>query len=354
MLKKIKLENFRNHKTIELTLEKTNIIIGGNGEGKTNILEAISLISCCRSFRDDDKKNLVNYEAGYARVVASQDLEIFIQKEPRLLFKAKHKGMFKKRSEFIGILPSVIFSPETIAIIDGSPKERRRFLDIMISQIDRQYLESLILYEKTRSNRNNLLQLINQGRANKGELKFWNTELIKHGTYIINSRQKALEEINKLILGAYQTIAESKENLILFYAETVKGDYAQKFEEVEYREISSGHTLVGPHRDDITFYLDSRDMSKFASRGEVRSAILALKIGEINLIKKAVRETFFKPILLLDDVFSEFDSKRRKHLFKLIEEYQTVITTTDKEFIDDKILAKANIIKLPFCTESII
>jgi len=191
MLKHIELENFRNHQKFRADLNNTSIFIGLNASGKTSILEAISLVSSGRSFRTDDKKNLVNYNTDYARVVVDT-LEIFIQKNPRLLIQAKRAGVKKKLSEFIGTLQSVVFSPETIDIIIGAPADRRRFLDIMISQSDKEYLQALSQYTKVRRQRNGLLELIKQGRAKISELDFWDIELEKYGRIITKKELKQL------------------------------------------------------------------------------------------------------------------------------------------------------------------
>jgi len=345
MLKAIKLENFRNHLGSEFSLGELNIIVGRNGIGKSNILEAISIISCCRSFRNEDKRNLIHYGADYTRV-SSHDFEIFLQRNPKLLFQAKYKGTRRKKSEYIGLLPSVIFSPETMEIITGSPQERRRFLDVMISQADRLYLDSLIAFEKARLERNNLLQMIREGRSNRDELEFWNQELVGRGLEVTAGREKVINFLNKHILTFYRKVSGAKSELMVKYQRSAELNYRERLREIEMREIQTGHTLIGPHRDDFIVVLDGKDMAKYGSRGEVRSAILALKMAEVNYIEQNPVNSVSKPILLLDDIFSEFDKFHRLHLFKLIEGYQTIITTTDKEFVDPVLLKRANLIEL--------
>jgi len=342
MLTYLKLTNFRNHKDLRLDIGKITVIVGKNGVGKSNVLEALSLFSSCRSFREDDKKSLINLESDFSRI-ESDSLEIFLQKQPQFLFRAKYKGVFKKQSDFIGLLKSVVFSPETISIITGSPKNRRKFLDIMISQKSREYLRALIAYEKVRSERNSLLQRINRNEAKRSELAFWNEALIAEGTKIINERQKALNYINEKISSLYCKISVHKDRLSLIYLKTEAKDFSEELNRHQEGEIASGRTLIGPHRDDLVFDLNGVDMANFASRGEMRSAILALKICELEYLSEGSLNT---PLLLLDDVFSEFDGERREHLTGLIENYQTLITTTDREFLSDNLKKESKIIEL--------
>jgi DNA replication and repair protein RecF len=342
MLKKIKLQNFRNHKSLEIDLKRTTILIGANGIGKSNILEAISLLSFCRSFRNDDKKNLVHFECDYTKITGD-DLEVFIQKNPNFIFRAKDRGVLKKQAEFIGRLRSVVFSPETISIITGSPSSRRKFLDIMISQKDRVYLQSLIDYEKVRKERNSLLTRISQNVAKEGELDFWNSELIAHGESIIKKRKETLDYINREISKIYGQISGRGDQLSVVYINNAGDSFKDALKANHRREIAAGRTLIGPHRDDLIFNLNFINMANFASRGEIRSAILALKICELRYLSI---DSEMEPILLLDDVFSEFDQKRREHLCELIAEYQSVITTTDKEHFASELLNSAFIIEL--------
>jgi len=345
MINNLKLENFRNHNKAEFLLGKTTIIIGKNGVGKSNILEALSVASCCRSFRDEDKKDLVNHDSEYARIVID-DLDVFIQKVPKLFIQLKNRGVTKKKADYVGILPSVIFSPETLQIITSGPKERRRFLDVMISQINKCYLRSLISYEKAKLNRNNLLQLISVNRANQDELSFWDEEIVKHGMVISFARREALSFLEKKVAEYYKEISDQPQELKLIYETNVDESFGARLRAIRGKEIAANRTLIGPHRDDFLVILDNREMAKFTSRGEIRSAVLSLKIAELDFIKSCKNDSCKAPILLLDDVFSEFDESRRKHLFKLINDHQAVITTTDREFIDKEMAQDAVIIEL--------
>ena len=343
MLKSLTLENFRNHKKITVEFKKVTAIIGPNGVGKSNILEAISLISSCRSFREEDKRNLVNFDSDYARIT-SGDLEIFIQKNPSLLFQSKERGVVRRKSDFIGVLKSVVFSPETMQLIDGSPRLRRRFLDIMISQKDHVYLRHLIAYEKVRQERNSLLHAIRCIGDREDELLYWDQELQKHGEIITKKRDEAISFINKIIPQFYSEISGRIEDVLeIEYQSNAKTDFLEKLKENRYREICSNHTAIGPHRDELIFKLNKYNMANYASRGEIRSAVLSLVISELEYLSDS---SDIKPILLLDDVFSEMDSDRRAKLSLLVSKYQTVMTTTDLEHLSPDLLKKAKIITL--------
>lgn len=189
MLKNLKLENFRSHNKFSLCLEKSTVLIGKNGSGKTNILESITLVSFGKSFREENRKNLIALSSDWGRVTLDCH-ELYLQKHPRLLTKIKRMGAGKKMSEIIGDVPSIVFSPETLEIINGDPSDRRRFLDIMISQIDRHYLKTLSNYTKVRRQRNKLLEKLNEGMGKSDELNFWDDELVKNGDYIISKRKR--------------------------------------------------------------------------------------------------------------------------------------------------------------------
>ena len=348
MLSNIKLENFRNHKSYNLDLDKITVLIGRNGVGKTNILEAIVFLSFCRSFREEDKKNIISYDSDYARITGD-DLELFFSRFPRLIMKAKERGIPRKISEFIGILPSVIFSPETISIISGSPGSRRRFLDIMISQVDREYLESLMEYKKVRAQRNSLLQRISNREASENELDFWDKELVKKAEFINKKREAAVLFLNKLISGFYQEISgDASNSLTLTLIRNYEGGLVENLKLLRRREVAYGGTIIGPHRDDLQFLLNNHNMINFASRGEMKSAILALKVSELKFLEnhRGDKENSTKPLLLLDDIFSEFDPIRRSHLSKLIFDYQAVITSTEKEHLSPDLLKMAKVVEL--------
>ncbi|MEI8143334.1 MAG: DNA replication and repair protein RecF [Candidatus Berkelbacteria bacterium] len=342
MLRNLTLENFRNHSKLSLNIKDLVLIVGPNGSGKSNILESICLLSLCSSYRDDEKKNLVSYSSDFARITGDE-FTIFIQKNPRLIFRCQSKGVFLKQSEFIGLLSTVVFSPESIDLVSGSPRNRRRFLDTLISQSDREYLRQLVEYEKVRKQRNSLLQLIKEGRSGEKELSFWDEELIRLGKQIISKRREVIDYLNPEIKQLYCLISGSKEDKLKvvyqYDGDSLAGDLKQSIR----RDIATGCTNVGPHREDFSILLNNNDSKYFASRGEKRSIVLALKIAEAHYLEKVKGA---KPLLLLDDIFSEFDQQRRHHLIKLISNYQAIITTTEIDEIDQEIQDKSEIIDL--------
>lgn len=341
MLKNVTLENFRNHCKYELDLEKTTVLVGPNGVGKSNVLEAISVLSSCRSFREEDKKNLVLNDSDFGRIKGDH-LEVFIQKNPTLLVRAKERGVFKKRSLFIGLLKSVVFSPETMSLATGSPRNRRRFLDIMISQKDREYLGALISYEKIRAQRNSLLQRIKERAADESELSFWDTGLISEGNIITQKREEAIIFLNNITSDIYSNISGVKKDLLSISYQKSE-NLEREVKENRQKEIWQGRTLFGPHRDDVMILLNRLSVANFASRGEIRSAVLAVKIAELEFLKN---DESNPPILLLDDVYSEFDEERREHLNNIVENYQSVITTTDISHLSGRLLDNAKIIEM--------
>jgi DNA replication and repair protein RecF len=352
MIKHLKLENFRNHKRYSLSLEKTTVLIGKNGVGKTNILESITLISYGKSFREDDRKNLIMTGEDWSRV-SLDDYEIFLQKRPRLLTKIKNRGVPKRLSETVGQLPSVVFSPETMNIINGEPKQRRRFLDIAISQVDRRYLKNLSAYTKVRRQRNKLLERVNGGLAGEDELNYWDEQLAGYGEQIIRKRIESVASLNSNIINYYRIISGSiNDDLQIDYYTKTGESLLSKLISHRHSDIASKNTNFGPHRDDLIFRLNNMDMSHYASRGETRSAVLALKVAELNYLeeeRKKSPEIYSQevfPLLLLDDVYSEFDANRRTHLADLISKHQTLITTTDIEHLSEKLTKSAKVIEI--------
>ncbi len=352
MLKNLTLEHFRNHKKYNLNLEKTTVIVGKNGIGKTNVLEAVAILAFGRSFREEDKRNLINFDSNYARVKTG-DLEVYIEREPRLKMLAKNKGVGRRLADFIGLLPAVVFSPETVDIIIGAPRDRRRFMDILISQTNKEYIKALTAYTNTRRQRNHLLQRIAKGEAGESELDFWDQELADHAKIINKKREELMAYLSDHLSDLYKEISGKQDkNLEVIYDQKSGDDLVKKLVQNRTREIAIGSTIYGPHRDDLEFRLAHKNMANFASRGELRSAILALKVAELHYLEEVIKKSKVlkpivdSPVLLLDDVFSEFDQDRKKHLSKLIAKYQSLITTTEKSQLPDGLLKSAKIVEL--------
>lgn len=355
MLKTITLENFRNYGNFSLDFADTTILIGPNGVGKTNIIEAIYAISTGRSWRTSHDMEAINWEHDLGRIKANVkndkefDLEMLIQRNPVASYPQikiiKINSVKKKLTDLLGKLPAVLFSPEQMQLVSGAPNLRRRFLDIVLCQVDKKYTQALLELTKIIRGRNKLLYYIKMGKSKAGELDFWDEKLIDLGSFIINKRTKLVKKINEKLSINYQTISGTGEGLQLKYKTSVDPEqFADMIVAQREREIEATATLFGPHRDDIIFLLDSRDLSTFGSRGEFRSAILALKIAELDFLKE--NSEGVEPVLLLDDIFSELDANRRLHLGKIVANQQTIITTTDLDHIEKTLRDKAKIVEL--------
>jgi len=360
-LKKIKLINYRNFIKKEFIFDKTNIILAPNGSGKTNLLEAIYLLAAGKSFRTSQNQSLVKKNQNFARIEANIESE---NKNTKIEFvidlkNFKHKKIkidsaSKPIFEIIGKLKSVYFSPESLEIILGSPSERRRFIDITISQTDIKYAKNLAELLQIIKNRNILLKKIQENQANFQELDFWNIKLADLSAKIIEKRFVLISELNTKISKYYDELSESEDVLSLDYKsqvqnfknrQIIKKQIEEKIITRKEPEIFFGKTMVGPQREDLLFKLNNQEMSQIASRGEIRTALIALKLAEMDYVKNAADGE--SPILLLDDPFSELDKKRTAQLFiKLKELNQIFITSANQEKIQNQIKGKINIIKL--------
>ena len=354
MLEHLELQNFRNYEKYSLNFDNLTILVGPNGIGKTNLIEAIWLLAAGRSWRTPHDWETIFWGKDFGKIIIGkkQDekkktLELFLQKEnvngrPAKLYKLN--GVKKRLIELLGEMPAVLFSPEAIQMIDGSPALRRRFLDIMLSQVDKKYALCLLDLNKILRERNKLLFYIKIGKSKEDELEFWDEKLIVLSKFLIKKRKEAIGFFNQRIGEVYQEISGKREELRLRYEASVEEDkFNEHLAAVREREIEQANTLYGPHRDDLEIILAERDITTFGSRGEYRSVVLALKILELEFLEEAKGE---RPILLLDDIFSELDKNRRMHLAKIVSGQQTIITTTDLDQIERGLREKAKIIEL--------
>lgn len=359
-LKSLTLANFRNYQNFESDFKNSLIILTGpNASGKTNLLEAIRLLSLSKSFRARSDYDLVRWNMDYAKIrgnikknSAKLNIDITIEKTRKRKKTIKINQIEKKAFDLIGELVTVLFSPEDLNLISSSPGDRRKYLDIVICQIDKNYCRALAQYKKVLQQRNQLLSNIKEGFSTKQELCFWNNKLVSLGTKIIIKRKKALIFFNKKLSTIYNEICDSKDqklkliyrpNLPLIKNISIPEIFHQELQNKQDREIYKTFTLVGPHRDNFIFELNNNKLSIFGSRGEYRSAILALKATELDFIEKNLNE---RPVLLLDDVFSELDKKRRNHMFNLVTRQQTFITTADFIALEVGFVREAQIVKI--------
>ncbi len=342
ILKSIALSHFRNYSDMYLEFDKgTNILYGDNAQGKTNILEAVYVSGTTRSHKGSKDKELIQFgqEESHIRTVVERDgLDYQIDMHIK---KNKSKGIainkvpIKKASELFGILNIVFFSPEDLNIIKNGPSERRRFLDMELCQLDKIYLYHLTKYNKVLNQRNKLLKDINFKPELKDTLSVWDMQLIDYGKKIIESRQKFIAELNGIVKNIHRNISGNKEELTIRYEPNVEKELLeQELKKNQERDLKFGMTSVGPHRDDMCFIIHEVDIRKYGSQGQQRSCALSLKLSEIELVKKSIRQT---PVLILDDVLSELDSSRQNFLLNSIHDIQTVITCTGlDEFVKNR------------------
>lgn len=342
ILKSIALNHFRNYSDMYLEFDKgTNILYGDNAQGKTNILEAIYVSGTTKSHKGSKDKELIQFgeEESHIRTVVMRDgldyqIDMHIKKnKPKGI--AINKMPIKKASELFGILNIVFFSPEDLNIIKDGPSERRRFLDMELSQLDKIYLYYLTKYNKILNQRNKLLKDISFKPELADTLSVWDMQLVEFGRKIIEARKKFIERLNDIILQIHKNLSGGKEELILCYEPNVnEEDMEQELLKSQARDLKFGMTSIGPHRDDMCFTIYGVDIRKFGSQGQQRSCALSLKLSEIELVKQSIRET---PVLILDDVLSELDSNRQNFLLNSIHDIQTVITCTGlDEFVKNR------------------
>ncbi|CAI8029867.1 DNA replication and repair protein RecF [Geodia barretti] len=350
LLNNIVLRNFRNYVDCEVSFSKpVNLIIGGNAQGKTSLLEAIYFLCTAESHRATRDGELIRHnEAGfYLRGTlgnSSNDvMSLEAMKRTRGQFKLKKNGVLQtKRSEWIGQFNAVLFSPESLVLVKGGPAERRRFLDLLISQIDSTYLKNLQKYRLVLRQRNELLKQIRTTFVDAVQLDVWDKLLIAHGAAIIIKRLEIFHQLKAYAMQNHQKLTgedENTENLIeeseIGFLETkteteIAKDFDVALNASRGADLQRGTTLVGPHRDDFLIELENAEARTYGSQGQQRTIALALKLAELELIRTVTGQD---PIVLLDDVTSELDYKRTEYLLNVLQNLsaQTFITATHAE-----------------------
>jgi len=366
----LSLHNFRNYVRMELDLEPgVTVLYGDNAQGKTNLLEAIYYLATSRSPHAGADRELVNWLAAeqeplpYARLVgkvARSEAELTIEvtltqqsnnggrSADRYRKQIRINGVAKRAMDLLGKLNAVLFLPEDIALVSGSPSGRRRYLDAMLCQIDPVYCRSLSRYNQVVTQRNALLRDLRERGGDPGQLLFWDDQLVEHGAYMVARRRVALVILDELACAIHSDLTAGSERLHLKYQPSVEiGEqeavdmiattFHSQLQVLRQREIPAGVTLAGPHRDEVRFLIDGIDAGTFGSRGQQRTATLALKLAEVDLMRW---ETSEYPVLLLDDVLSELDASRRRFLVQWLADgpQQALLTTTDLEPIPQAFL----------------
>ncbi len=362
-LTSLSLQYYRNyHQRSFSFFHETTMIVGGNGVGKTNILEASYLLATGKSFRAHRIEEMIMFEKELGRVkgvivsdvpkrfestqetssarddivdlkrvstaskAGEKELEVMLTRgeiQGKRVAKRRFQvdGVFKRSTDFVGNLVVVLFRPEDLQLILGSPQLRRGFVDDVLSQVDREYRRSLISYEKALYRRNRLLDSIRDQGASRTQLTFWDQLLIKHGQVLTEKRADFLSFVD-----AYEAEIDSFQ--LVYLSSPITQSRLQQYAE---KELAAGYTLIGPHKDDFVLSFETgKALAEFGSRGEQRLAVLWMKLAELSFVSKQISE---KPLLLLDDIFSELDQEHREMVLRVIPHQQTLISTTDPDFV---------------------
>lgn len=359
ILRKIKLINFRNYKKLSLNLDKKiNIFIGDNAQGKTNILESIYFLALTKSYRTVDQ-NLIRKEETVAKVNGEikdksiyRSMSVEISKDSKIV--RINNNEVKKISDYITNLNVILISPEDISIIQGTPAERRNFLNIELSQLSRNYIKKYNEFNKLLKIRNNYLKMLyKSSNTDRRYLDSVTDNLIEREVDIYKERKMFIDKINERMTQIFENIT-GKKNFKVKYetnvefseftdkciSDTLKERYNRNY----MKEVENGMTLYGPHRDDLSFTLDNDDIKLYGSQGQQKVATIALKLSEIDIFKE-VKDSY--PIILLDDIFSELDTKSRNKLIGYINrDIQVVITSNDTKGLNKKFLDIAKISKV--------
>lgn len=356
-IEELELVNFRNYESLQLNFENNvNVILGENAQGKTNMMESIYVLGMAKSHRTSNDKDLIRWDTEYAKIEGRIEkhhgtvpLELTISKKGK---KAKFNHIEQKKlSRYIGNMNIVMFAPEDLHLVKGSPQIRRRFIDMEIGQVSPVYLHDMNRFQKVLQQRNHFLKQM-QARKNddKTFLHVLNEQFAEVAIKVMQKRFEFIRMLEKWAQPIHEGISQGKEKLEIRYkpsievsnevdwSKMIKG-LEERFASIEQREIDRGVTLIGPHRDEIGFLVNGRDVQTFGSQGQQRTTALSVKLAEIDLIHSEIGEY---PILLLDDVLSELDDYRRTHLLNTIEgRIQTFVTTTTVDGIDHRTLRDA-------------
>nr|WP_295972450.1 DNA replication/repair protein RecF [uncultured Bacillus sp.] len=357
-IKQLHLENYRNYNQLEASFEnKVNVILGENAQGKTNVMESIYVLAMAKSHRTSNDKDLIRWDSEYAKIEGrvqknsgSIPLELIIAKKGK---KAKFNHIEQQKlSQYVGNMNVVMFAPEDLNLVKGSPQVRRRFIDMEIGQISPVYLHEAGQLNKILQQRNHYLrQLQAKKQTDETMLEILTEQFIQSTVKIITKRFEFLHLLQNWASPIHDGISRGLEKLKIKYKSSVHVSeeqdlsmmvniYKDKFNQVRKREIERGVTLFGPQRDDLVFYVNDRDVQTFGSQGQQRTTALSIKLAEIELIHAEIGEY---PILLLDDVLSELDDYRQSHLLNTIQEkVQTFVTTTSVDGIDHQTLREAS------------
>lgn len=355
-IKRLQLVNFRNYIQQDVSFEKKiNIFIGNNAQGKTSLLESIYVLSISKSHKTNKDKEMIKFNEPFAKINAFlekneelNELELIISRQGK---KAIINSVEKpKISEYIGFFNVVMFAPEDLDIVKRDPSNRRKFLDVEIGQTSNLYVYELSQYNKLLRQRNEYLKQYYPGAPfDMTYLDVLTQQLAKFGTRILNKRLQFVEQLNKYASELHHHISNELETLEIKYESSYKesmteADILALYKSCYQDDLRRGVTTIGIHRDDLTFFVNGIDVSRFGSQGQQRTTALAVKLSLIDFIKDA---TGYYPIVLLDDVLSELDDTRQTQLLDCIKDrVQTFVTTTNVSGIKDDIIQKADLFQI--------
>ena len=388
----LSLTNFRNYARLEFSLpaNKPIVLCGDNAQGKTSALEAIYYLATSQSPYTTSDRQLIHWRTEgdpipFARLSAElsnmnsryHKLDITLMLDmtsgsPRFRKSIKLNNVDKRVMDVLGLLSVVLFVPQDLALVEGSPKDRRRFMNTTLTQVSLEYLLALNEYDKLLPQRNALLKRIAEKRANLAELEFWDEKLADSGAVIIAGRQRFLRELEIKARDTHHALTGGRETLHLKYLpnvmltaadsrqlsfdvlgldlnrqlmpEEIKPQFLQHLNERQRESIQRGITLSGPHRDELRLFINERDTGLYGSRGQARTAVMALKFAELEWMRDQIGEY---PLFLLDEVVAELDSKRRAFLLERLDgQAQTLVTTTELEIFSSAFLERALVFKV--------
>ena len=359
-IRSLSLDGFRSYARLGIEFgDGPHVVVGRNAAGKTNLVESLVMLSTGRSHRSSTDSEVVRWGSDFARATAvvvnagrQEEVEVVVHARGSSASARKRirvNGVNRRASALPPVLRSVLFAPEDMLLIVGSPSLRRALLDGIVVQREPTAMAVMSTYQRTLTQRNSLLRRIREEQAGADELSYWTGLIAEHGARILDWRWEALEAMAAPLAAAHREIAPDEPALTLRYVSNVQpssnesheGALLRRLRETADKEIWNGATLVGPHRDDVAFISGERPLTEFASRGQQRTAILALKLAELDVLAALDGRP---PLLLLDDVFSELDPQRRAHLVRRIGDLpQAIVTTTTTDDLDPALVAASTV-----------
>lgn len=347
-IESLQLKNFRNYQSLDLSFDQgTNILYGDNAQGKTNILEAVYMCGTTKSHRGSKDREVIHFQEEESHICMKLVKNGLPYKVDMHLKKKKPKGVainglpIHRATELFGVVNLVFFSPEDLNLIKNGPSGRRKFLDLELCQLDKIYLSDLSNFQKIMEQRNKLLKDITFSPKLMETIDVWDYQLLTYGRNIIAKRREFIGQLNEIIQDIHQNLTGGREKMELKYEANVSEDtYEEALTANRDRDLKLHTTCTGPHRDDLCVKINGFDIRKYGSQGQQRTAALSLKLSELYLVQKAIRDT---PVLLLDDVLSELDHNRQNYLLNSIHRIQTFITCTG---LDDFVNSRFKIHKI--------